>query len=627
MRKLKSFIQSPYVIFLFFGVKMITYYGLIGVAVWKNPLVLGTIAVLTVLFLGIAKTKWKYKRAIFFITYTFFSIVMFADSMYYNYYNQTVSIQQVWQVANVAKVPSSFVATLIPASIFLIIDIPFVCYYFKDVIENHGFSRIGNKGQSWANAICIFIILVLAVNPLDSILMKKINSVGFFSNHIRDIIEVTADTFSTRTTLSKEEVLATVNTQVTEKPSKERLKGIAEGKNLIVIQLEAFQNFVIGAQYHGQEITPNLNQLLQKDTLYFDKYYSVIGKGNTADAEFATLNSLYPVIDGESYRLFTQNTYDGLPWLLKEKGYSTLAVHGYEGKFWNREEAYPFQGIDNFYSMEDLEQNDIVGLGISDKSMFHQTVEILKKQKSPYFLFDITLTSHHPYELPGELCEIQLAEEDKNTKFGKYLQSVHYTDAAIGQFIAELKEEGLYNDTVIALYGDHHGLNWTMDGNEEIVGNYLGKQYDYDEMLKVPLMIHIPDSGVKQTISTLGCQVDFLPTISNLMNLKINHPYTMGQDLLNAKDGFAAFTAYLFEGSFAYNDVMFEISREGIFEGSRAYDMDTHKALKISKYKKQYKRAIDLKQASREILEQDLIADYVQGRGSAVEKDKAGKEE
>ena len=60
--------------------------------------------------------------------------------------------------------------------------------------------------------------------------------------------------------------------------------GVAEGRNLIVIQLESFQNFVINAEYNGQEITPNLNEIIKGDTIYLDRYYQQIGSGNTSDA-------------------------------------------------------------------------------------------------------------------------------------------------------------------------------------------------------------------------------------------------------------------------------------------------------------------------------------------------------
>ena len=115
----------------------------------------------------------------------------------------------------------------------------------------------------------------------------------------------------------------------------------------------------------------------------------------------------------------------------------------------------------------------------------------------------------------------------------------------------------------------------------------------------------------QKTIHTLGCQVDFYPTMAYLLDMEIEQPYVMGQNLLVAEHGFAAFTAYLFEGSFAYDDILFQISREGEFEGSRAWDRKTGEEVDITGYEKQYERAIELKEASRQVLEQDLIGDYV----------------
>ncbi len=132
--------------------------------------------------------------------------------------------------------------------------------------------------------------------------------------------------------------------------------GIGKGKNLIVIQVEALQNFVINHYYHGQEITPNLNKLIREQgSLYFDRYYQLIGRGgNTSDAEFVSNNSLYPSMDEPTYSQYEGNTFYGLPWVLRENGYTVWAFHGYEKEFWNRERAYVNQGFQRFISEEDL---------------------------------------------------------------------------------------------------------------------------------------------------------------------------------------------------------------------------------------------------------------------------------
>ena len=609
MQQVKSIVKSPLILIALMLTKLITYYCLIDVSVLKNALVLGTIISMLVLFFELGSSEVRFKNIIFLVVYAGFTVLMFSDTMYFNYYHQTVSVKQLWQAANVAKVPKSFLATLIPASFILVIEVPLVFFYFRRYAKVWAQKyKISRKLLRRTRAWLVFAILLIAINPIGLKSFRKINSVEFLTNHINDVFYSVMDSISA-SSITPEEVIQQVE-EIKETPAvTDRYQGIAKGKNLIVIQIESLQNFVIGATYNGQEITPNLNKLISDNSLYFNNYYANIGKGNTSDAEFSTLNSLYPVIDRECYSLYTENTYNGLPWLLRDEGYYAFAVHGYEGSFWNREAAYPYQGFQEFYSQEDLESDEIIGLGISDKSMFRQTVDLLKQQEGPYFSFIITLTNHHPYEMDEEYYSLELLEEDKGTPFGRYLETVRYTDEAIGEFIEQLKAEGLYEDTVIALYGDHHGLNATMDENYKSVTNFLGKDYDFDEMFNIPLIVHIPGSGITETVSTVGGQIDFLPTIANLFDIDIPQPYVLGRDLLNCNEGFVAFTVYLFEGSFVKNNVMFEVSREKLFEGSRAWDIETGEEYDIEEYYADYERALKLKDTSKYILEQDLMKD------------------
>ncbi|HPU62567.1 MAG TPA: LTA synthase family protein [Mobilitalea sp.] len=611
MKQIKKILISLYCIAILFALKMAVYYALIDVdRVWV-VLTLISMAVWALIFVFFGRCGLKSKRWIFLLIYSLLSLLMFADTMYYNYYNQTVSIRQLWQVKAVTAVPDSFIATLIPASFLLFVDIPFVYFSFKKYsVKLQNMKPSFYRRVKLAFYLLTAVMFAMIVNPFRSAAIAKVNSLEFFTSHVGDIYEVITDNL-VREEMDEEEILEVVSENIQE-PDKSKYNRIGKGKNLIVIQLEAFQDFVINAYYNGQEITPNINRLLENDTLYFDRYYSNIGKGNTADAEFSTLNSLYPLIDGEAYRLYEDNTFHGLPWLMREQGYKVFAVHGYEGEFWNREAAYPYQGFEDYISMEDLEQDDIIGLGISDKSLFRQLVPILKEEQKPFFSFIITLTNHHPFILNEEYQSLELLEEDIDTKFGSYLQTIRYTDEAIGQFIEDLKDAGLYENTVIALYGDHHGLNCAMEDVNERVSAFIGREYDYDEMLNVPLIIHIPGSGIKETIHTTGGQVDFLPTIANIMGLSLDDTLYLGQDLINTDDGFVAFTAYLFEGSFANNEVMFQISREGIFENSRAWIIGTNQEVDIEPYKEYYEKAILLKKTSEEILEQNLMKKFVE---------------
>lgn len=610
LKKIKQLIMSPYCISALFALKMMIYYALINVNQMELIIIIISMVVWGIIFMLFGRCGLKRKQGIFLVVYSLLSLLMFADTMYYNYYNQTVSIRQLWQAKAVTAVPDSFIATLIPASFLLFVDIPFVYNYFKKYSQR--FSNMKptiHTELKLSFYLLTMLIFTMITNPFSSAAIARVNSMEFFTSHVGDIYETIADNIA-KSEMDEEEILEVIGEQVLEpeqNPIRPKYYQSGKGKNLIVIQLEALQDFVINTLYNEQEITPNLNKLIEKDTIYFDQYYSNTGKGNTADAEFSSLNSLYPLIDGEIYRLYEDSTFNGLPWLMREQGYRSFAVHGYEGDFWNREAAYPYQGFEDYISMEDLNQDELIGMGISDKSMFSQLVPILKDQQTPFFSFVITLTNHHPFNIDDEYKTLELLEEDIDTKFGAYLQSVHYTDEAIGQFINDLKAAGLYDNTVIALYGDHHGLNCGMEDVWESVSNFIGRNYDYDEMLNIPMAIHIPNSNISENIHTTGGQIDFLPTIANIMGLTLENTLILGQDLVNAKDGFVAFTTYLFEGSFANNEVIFQISREEVFEHSRAWYIGTNDEVDVLQYQEEYDKALLLKKTSKEILEQNLM--------------------
>jgi lipoteichoic acid synthase len=611
MKKLKEILASPYFISFLFVFKMMLYYSLIKVTRMELVLIVLSLIVWATIFALFGRSGLKRKRAIFLTIYFLFSLLMFADTMYYNYYNQTVSIRQLWQAKSVAAVPKSFFATMIPASFLLFIDIPFAYVSFKKFATKENIQKyIPWRRFKYVVYVLTAVIITLISNPFHSTAIERVNRTEFFTSHVNDICETITENLAPEE-MEEEEILEVLD-DVAPEVTVPRYNSIGKGKNLIVIQLEAVQQFLIGAEYNGQEITPNMNSLIAQDSLYYDNYYSNVGKGNTADAEFSSMNSLYPTIAGESYRVYEDNTFNGLPWLMRDQGYYAFAIHGYRGGFWNREAAYPGQGFQDFISKEDLNQDEIIGMGVSDKSMFKQLIPILQEQKGPFFAFAITLTDHHPFILDEKYHTLTLKEEDKGTKFGDYLETVRYTDEAIGQLIEDLKTAGLYDNTVIALYGDHHGLNCGMEDVNEQVSEFIGRAYDYDEMLNVPLIIHVPGSGIKETISTSGGQIDFLPTMANIMGLDLsNNNFILGQDLTNAKEGFVAFTSYLLEGSFVSENVMFQISREGIYEGSRAWTIGTNNELDYNLFKEDYDKAILLKTTSKEILEQDLIANFV----------------
>ncbi|TCT14687.1 phosphoglycerol transferase MdoB-like AlkP superfamily enzyme [Natranaerovirga pectinivora] len=612
MKNIKDLIADHYWLIVLFSFKIVLYYTLIDLSP-INGFVGGiTLIYLMFIFYCCFTSNAKYSGSIFTLIYIVITMLMFANTVYFSYFNQLTSINQIWQINSLFVVDESVKFAMPPISIILFLDIPIVIKYFKKSKLKNNSTPMKYLNVKNTGLITVFtlLIVVFAINPLKADAIKKVNHTEFFTYHVKDLIMNTYDRVVTEEK-PMEDIVAVISENV-KSIKKDNYYGIGKNRNLIIIQLESIQNFVINREYNEQIITPTINELLNNDTIYFDHFFQNIGRGNTSDAEFTINNSIYPVIQGEAYRLYEDNYFEGLPWLLKREGYSTFAFHGFRGNFWNRDRAYPYQGIDTFISQDELEMTDKISLGLSDKELFRQTAEYLQNIDNPFYSLIVALSSHHPFVLPEGLATLELKEEDIGTIFGNYLQSVRYVDEAIEEFINDLKEKDLYDDSIIVIYGDHHGLNCKDVQINKQMSEFLGYDYNYDEMLRVPLIIHIPGMDKTKTISTVGGQVDLFPTVANIMGLEIKHPFIFGRDLVNAKEGFVASITYMLEGSFIKDNVIFEMSRDGIFENSIARDLDTKEIVSLEGLEKYSKRAITLVTESKYVLDNNIIEIYNQ---------------
>jgi tRNA(Leu) C34 or U34 (ribose-2'-O)-methylase TrmL len=135
--------------------------------------------------------------------------------------------------------------------------------------------------------------------------------------------------------------------------------------------------------------------------------------------------------------------------------------------------------------------------------MFKQTSRILNQQTKPYFAFVVTLTNHHPFIIDEKLAKIKLLPEHKDTKFGNYLQTAHYTDEAIGEFIKELKEKEI---SVVALEQDPRSISYTkintLDSEKIaiIVGNEV-EGISRETLDQADAIIEIPMHGKKNSLN------------------------------------------------------------------------------------------------------------------------------
>ena len=124
--------------------------------------------------------------------------------------------------------------------------------------------------------------------------------------------------------------------------------------------------------------------------------------------------------------------------------------------------------------------DESIGMGLSDRSFFRQSLAMLSRERQPFYAFMITLTSHYPYSFPKLLEQAAFdAGEYKGTVVGSYLAAIHYLDREFGAFIKGLKKSGLYDKSVIALYGDHNAIpRWDSPTLSKLLGIDFTKDHN-----------------------------------------------------------------------------------------------------------------------------------------------------
>lgn len=535
------------------------------------------------------------------------ALIVLSDMLYLKYFNVLPSIKDLQFLRILPTIWDSVNALFSPIYILLFADSLLL-------ITHHNYAGKYKKApepRTMPSLISAAILLLIAYADFSLSSIKSsgqaYENFGLLHYHISQL----SDTATAEKTDNHSTNLAQMPQENRKAVSEPRLFGIAKDRNIIVIQIEALQDFPINMDYFGQELTPNLNKLLYKDSIYFNRYYQQLGKGGTSDAEFVTQNSLYPSMDLPAYSKYQNNKFMGLPMLLRERGYNTMAFHAYKPEFWNRQNVYPMLGYDRFINMHDFNPDEIFGWGLSDKYFFEQSAKYLSAAKQPFYSFLITLSSHHPYALPKKYKTVQLQPEHNDTTLGRYIQAIHYADEAFGLFIDKLKEYNLYENSIIAVYGDHRGIANGVPENDILMSELLGHEYTFDESLNVPLIIHIPGAGINETNIIVGGQMDFLPTMLNLLGIKENRLKIFGQDLLNAGSGFVASQSNMIKGSFIDDYKIFIMSRDGVFEHSKAWDLSSREPVDLELCRDGYERALREIQQSEYILANDLITEFI----------------
>ena len=518
----------------------------------------------------------------------FLTAICMINSVYYTFYTSFASISMLSLTQYIGDVGDAVVENVLQLKdmIYLIAPIVLIITHIKLKKKNY-YKKIELKTErrkrtikTLSTAGVLLVIFLVTLSSLDvSRFFKQWNKeyivmrFGIYIYQANDVVTSIQPKINSMFGFDKaKKEFTDYFAEKPDQPEKNEYSNIFEGKNVIVIHGESMMTNAMNLKFNGEEVTPTLNKL-RDEGMFFSNFYSQVSVGTSSDSELTFNTSLMPTKSGTAFVSYADRTYIGVPKLMDEKGYYAFSMHANNADFWNRRAMHSRLGYERFYAKKDydVQKENVIGLGLSDKEFFKQSVtklEKINKEHEKWYGMVMMLTNHTPFsevekygEFPVDIKETITKEDGttqevtypymEGTKLGNYFKSLHYADSALGEFLTELDEKGLLDNTVFVLYGDHDArlprkdydrlYNYDKENNKTLDKedpNY--KEYDsyqYELGRKVPFIIWTKDmKGTKlnfENDNVMG-MYDAAPTLGNMLGFY--NKYWLGHDIYNIKE-------------------------------------------------------------------------------------------
>lgn len=376
----------------------------------------------------------------------------------------------------------------------------------------------------------------------------------------------------------------------------------AEGMNLVMIQVESLQGFVIGLEVNGREVTPLLNRW-RREALWFSNLTDQSLAGRSSDSELATQVSLLPSAARAVAFTSAGNDYTGLADVLASRGYHTASAVPYEGTFWNRRVTHPAYGFARSLFDVDFEPGESIGWGLNDRDFLRQMAARMAGWPQPFAAYLLTLSLHHPFEGFPPQHRILDVGRWRGRPVGEYLHTMHFFDRALAAFMEELDRSGVSERTVIAVWGDHDaGFEWRPD-----VARLMGVPFDsagWYLSQEVPLFIRVPGEPLARgERPTTAGHVDVAPTLLALLGVDAGPYGYIGRNLLGESAPFPVVGEY---GCWRSGELLFVQGEDGTLEAGRCLDTGSLRELPVDRCADGFAAARRSEQISRLVLAHDL---------------------
>lgn len=485
-------------------------------------------------------------------------VLLVANLMYFRTYYSAIPASSYLEAGNLADFKASVTDSLRWADIVLpLITIATAVMAFRSKTTKR--QPLTAVLKWWAAPLAGFALLLTGVNLCKGGFHKSLRSVrqsAYLCSADAPIFSVFGCIWYDITDAAEPitpEKQAEIERWLASQPKHQPADSVTEKRsNLLIVFAESLESWVLEKKVDGKEITPCLNRLLkEKSTLYAPNVLTQVKGGRSIDAQLMICSGLLPLMSGTYSSLYYDNTFYTLQKAMRGLKHSRSYLLTIDKvSTWNQGAVARSFGTDTIISYHDFKMTEAFGTHkrIGDASFFQQCREkiergeVWKPGESVYMQF-VTYSGHAPFKLPDHLRTITFPASIPE-KAADYMTTAHYTDKAIGDFVAYLKTLPQYKETIVVIVGDHEGL---ASYRQELVGNPACRGLVSDKQLTPFIVLNSP---VGMHYDKFMGQIDIYPTLLNLMQLDAYRWHGLGQSILDPrKQGVAVGSVMNVEGT------------------------------------------------------------------------------
>lgn len=485
-------------------------------------------------------------------------VLLVANLMYFRTYYSAIPASSYLEAGNLADFKASVTDSLRWADIvLLLISIATAVMAFRYKTTKR--QPLTAVLKWWAAPLAGFALLLTGVNLCKGGFHKSLRSVrqsAYLCSADAPIFSVFGCIWYDITDAAEPitpEKQAEIEQWLASQPKHQPADSVTEKRsNLLIVFAESLESWVLEKKVDGKEITPYLNRLLkEKSTLYAPNVLTQVKGGRSIDAQLMICSGLLPLMSGTYSSLYYDNTFYTLQKAMRGLKHSRSYLLTIDKvSTWNQGAVARSFGTDTIISYHDFKMTEAFGTHkrIGDASFFQQCREkiergeVWKPGESVYMQF-VTYSGHAPFKLPDHLRTITFPASIPE-KAADYMTTAHYTDKAIGDFVAYLKTLPQYKETIVVIVGDHEGL---ASYRQELVGNPACHGLVSDKQLTPFIVLNSP---VGMRYDKFMGQIDIYPTLLNLMQLDTYRWHGLGQSILDPrKQGVAVGSVMNVEGT------------------------------------------------------------------------------